>query len=366
MRRSSLSRPLVAGLLVLAMVLSLTGLLGAAGTTISITSPKSGAHVSGMLKVQASIRSDVRISYVILGLDSDRPQSSNSAPYSFQIDTRELTDGPHRIFIEAYDRYGLVGRSSVITVHVGNGSSSARQVKKEPATQVASRPSSPAVSTAKAEPRPPARTAVAAETTPVRTTDTRAVPMEEASGSPMMSGRGPLPAPTRSAADTAVAVNRPSSTSAPASERVASKPMGSLPPRPHIAAADVTGHTVVLNGRAVEFDVAPRIVDGRMEVAFRSVFESHGARVSWDSKAKTARSVKGALTVEVPIGERMATVNGSAVDMGAKASIRKGRTIIPVRFFGEAVGASVEWDSTTRSAMVRTLDRQMAQRPAQD
>jgi hypothetical protein len=123
---------------------------------------------------------------------------------------------------------------------------------------------------------------------------------------------------------------------------------------------------VVLNGRAVEFDVAPRIVDGHMQVPFRSLFESQGARVSWDPKTKTAQSVKGALTVEVPIGERMATVNGNAVDMGADASIRKGRTIIPVRFFGEAVGANVQWDGATRTAMVETLDRQIAERPAQD
>jgi hypothetical protein len=134
---------------------------------------------------------------------------------------------------------------------------------------------------------------------------------------------------------------------------------------PQIAAARLRGHTVLVNGRAVDFDVAPRIVEGRMRVAFRSMFESQGARVSWDSETKTARSVKRALTVEVPIGARVATVNGSRVDMGAKASIRKGRTIIPVRFFADVVGAAVHWDSATRTAMVRTGERQIAKRPAE-
>ncbi len=366
MRRSSLSRPVVAGLLVLAMVLSLAGLLGAAGTSISITSPQSGAQVSGLMKVRAAIRSDVRISYVILAVDRNRPQSSNSAPYSFQVDTRELTDGAHRVFVEAYDRYGLVGRSSVITVYVRNGSSSPRQVKKEPATQVASRPSAPAVSTAKAEPKPPARAVAAGKAAPARTTDTRAVSGEQAAVSPMMSGRGPLPAPAHSAADVAVVPSRPASTSTPARESAASKPMGSRPPKPQIAAAKVSGHTVVLNGRAVQFDVAPRVVDGHMQVAFRSMFEKQGAQVSWNADTKTASSIKGALTVEVPIGESVARVNGSPVDMGTKASICKGRTIVPVRFFGDAVGANVHWDSATRTAMVRIPERQIAERPHSD
>lgn len=362
MRRSDWSRTLIAGVLVLAMVLSLTGLLGAAGTSIRISSPRSGAHVRGLITVQASVRTDVPISYVILVLDDERPQSSNSAPYSFEVDTRELTDGPHRIFVEAYDRYGLVGSSSVTAIHVKNGSSS-RQVKKQPATQVASQPSAPAVRTAKAEPKPPARSAEAKAVSPARGAASPAASKEAAAVSPPMAGRGPLSAPTHSASDTVVAASRPGAPTAPARASIASKPIGGRPPVPQIAAASLRGHTVLLNGRPVEFDVAPRIVEGRMHVAFRSMFESQGARVSWDSDTKTARSVKRALTVEVAIGERMATVNGSPVDMGAKASVRKGRTIISVRFFAEVVGAAVHWDSATRTAMVRTGERQIAERP---
>ena len=121
-------------------------------------------------------------------------------------------------------------------------------------------------------------------------------------------------------------------------------------------------HTVVLNGRAVEFDVAPKVVGGRMRVAFRSVFESDGGKVTWDARSKTAKSIKGALEVQVPIGTRIARVNGRDVDMGSAASITKGRTIIPVRFFGETVGANVSWDAATQTAMLRTPERTIAER----
>ena len=370
MRQPGKSRPLVAGVLVLAMVVSLTGMLVAAGTSLRIASPRSGARVSGVISVQASVKTDERVSYVILGIDQDRPQSSNYAPYTFQIDTRELTDGPHRIFVEAYDRYGLVGSSSVVTIYVRNGSSSATQVKKQPATQVATaKPSAPSVKIAKAPSGPPIR-AAASSAASARTTASPADVEAAAAVAPMMSGRGPLPAPTHAAADTAIAATRPGAARTPARLGVASGPLGSAPPMPQIASATPRGtarsHTLVLNGKAVEFDVAPEIVGGRMQVAFRSMFESAGGKVSWDARSKTAKSVKGALEVQVPIGGRIAQVNGRAVDMGAAASITKGRTIIPVRFFGEAVGAHVSWDAATQTAILRTPERMIAERPTED
>jgi len=370
MRQSGWSRPLIAGVLVLAMVVSLTGLLGAAATSIRIAYPSAGAKVSGVVRIQSSVRTDERVSYVILGVDEDRPQSSNSAPYAFQLDTRELTDGPHRIFVEAYDRYGLVGSSSVVTIYVRNGSSSAMQVKKQPATQVAAaKPAAPAVKTAKAPSGPPVR-ATASGAGSARTTASPADAEDTPAVSPMMYGRGPLPAPTHAAAETAIAATRPGAAAAPARAGVASGPIGSAPPMPQIASENAAGrmhgHTVVLNGRAVEFDVAPRIVGGRMQVAFRSIFESEGAQVGWDAESKTAKSVKGALRVEVPIGTRVARVNGLDVDMGAAASITKGRTIVPIRFFGEAVGAAVYWDGMTRTAVVRTTERTIAERMPED
>ena len=375
MRRSGWSRPLVAGVLVLAMVVSVSGLLGAAGTSIKIASPKSGARVSGVITIQAAVRADEKVSYVILGVDEDRPQSSNSAPYTFQLDTRELTDGAHRIFVEAYDRYGLVGSSSVITIKVRNGSSTApQQVKKQPATQVARAPSATAkkqVATARPEQglrapaAPPVRSAAKAGLSPAATVEMQAASRGSAAVSPLMTGRGPLPAPTRTAAETEIAAVRPGPASAPVYGSVASGPTGnSTPPMPKVAAKVVRGHTVVVNGRPVQFDVAPAVVNGQMQVAFRAMFESQGSKVSWNATSRTARSVKGALIVEVPIGQREAKVNGKAVEMGLQASINSGRTMIPVRFFAGAVGAAVYWDGETRTAMVRTTDRQLVEIPA--
>jgi hypothetical protein len=364
MRHASRTRPVIAGVLVLAMMLAVTGLLGAAGATARLTSPKSGAKVTGVITVQATVKADQKVSYVILGVDDDRPQSSNSAPYSFELDTRALTDGAHRIFVEVYDKYGLVGSSSVTTIYVRNNASSAQQVKKPAETRVAARPAAP-TKTAKAPSAPPARSAApAAGLSGAQVAAAPAAADKSASLSPMMSARGPMPAPTHAAADAAIAASSPDALVTSARTSVAVAPMASRPPMPQMAAPSVRAHTVVLNGRPVLFDVSPRIANGRLEAGFRSMFESQGAKVTWHPETRTAKSVSGALTVEVPVGQTVARVNGAPVDMGAQASITQGRTIVPVRFFASVVGAGLYWDGETRTALVQMPDRQIAVRAA--
>lgn len=345
MRRARASRAPVAVALVAAMVLSITGLLGAPSAKVTVTSPAAGARVSGTVDVRASITGGSGLSYVILGVDDQRPQSSNSAPFAFELDTRTLSDGPHRVFVEAYDRYGLIGTSSAITIHVKNGTAPPVRVETAPKTQVAKAPTPPSRSSAANSSRPQVESAAQATT-------------EAAETSPMVAGRGPTPAPVRSAADSTLAVAGDDNPAATGGRAVASAPVGSAPPQP--SPRQVRGHTVVLNGRAVEFDVAPFIVDNRMQAGFRALFESNGARVSWISEHRTARSVQPGLLVEVPVGSRIALVNGQQVEMNTAAMIEKGRTVIPVRFFADATGSIVRWDSSTQTASVESKSRAIA------
>lgn len=356
MHRPKWFHSLLAGTLILAMVASISGLLGAPGTTIRITSPTAGARVSGAIDVQASVKSTADVSYMLFGVDGDRPSSTNSTPYVFHLDTRTLTDGPHRIFVEAYDRYGMIASSEVITIHVKNGSASAVQASKPPATRVAARP----------EAESAARVAARRTTESAKTASAAATTPRSAAVSPATSVAGPRPEPVRTAAQPRAAASRPT---VPALEAVARAPSEALtaapaaPPRP----VDRTrGHTVVMNGRAVEFDVAPRIKDGRMRVGFRAVFENTGGVVSWTSKTRTATSAQPGLTVEVSIGDRVAKVNGRDVDVGMSPVIKQDRTIVPLRFFAQATGSALNWNGATRVATVSTRPLAVAERSAED
>lgn len=341
MRRSSWSHSLVAAILVLAMVGSISGLFGAPAATIRITSPAAGARVAGAVEVRASIRTDASIAYVVLGVDGGRPQSTNSAPYVFTLDTRTLSDGAHRIFVEAYDRYGLLGSSKVITIHINNGSAPAVEAQQTPTTQVAAKPGG------ESPDRTPAKHEARADTE-------------------VVSPRGPLPEPTRTAAKRDLSATRPDVPALQATARIPSGPLSDAPPKPHRLADRTRGHTVVLNGRPIEFDVAPYIADDRMRVGFRAMFERTGAEVSWIPETRTARSEHRSLQVDVLVGSRLARVNGREVDIGMPALIRQGRTMIPVRFFAAATGSAVYWDGETRTASVEGRALAIAGRPPQN
>jgi hypothetical protein len=75
--------------------------------------------------------------------------------------------------------------------------------------------------------------------------------------------------------------------------------------------------------------------------------------------------VSEGLRVEIPIGSRIARVNGQPVDLGATAIIMEGRTIVPVRFFASSTDCAVGWDSRTQVARLQTQTRMIAGRVAE-
>jgi len=362
MRRLRVAQSLLAGLLVLAMLISITGLFGASSAAIRISSPKAGATVSGVLSVIASVKGAPKIAYVILGVDDNRPFSSNSAPFKFEIDTTALGDGAHRIFAEAYDNYGLLASSKVVKIYVKNNSAPLVEARKALATKVASKPK-PARSVAKAAPpAPAARTAGEQGATAVTMEAVAAAPAAP-SAAPTMTARGPLPEPSRSEAATSVA---PATVTAAETGSRASFAAAAtdLPPAARTS-GKVRGHTLLVDGQPARFTVSPFIESGRMHAGFRGLFQHQGAKVTWHSQSRLARSVRGSETVEVVVGSSTARVNGRHVDMGANATIRESRMMIPLRFFARVAGAALHWDDETRVADLDLTgdNRAMAERP---
>ena len=359
MSHSGIRRSGVAAVLIAVMLVSVTGLFGAPGATVRITSPRSGAKVSGEIEVVASVKTSATVSYVILVVDQDRPCVTNSSPYRFQLDTWALSDGAHRVFVEVYDSFGLIASSKAITIHVKNGSpapavsqkaAAPRKVAKSPSGQASQRP---------AKPTAPATSVVAGEgLAKPRVVAEAADARASASASAAMAGRGPLPEPSSVAASPSEAAKRPT---APAVSSYASVNAGVVSDSPPTPAASSrpprpSAHTIMLDGKVVAFDVESRIVDGRLHAGFRALFTAEGARVTWIPGRRTACSASADCIVEVPIGSSTAMVNGKPVQMGATATLRDGRTIIPVRFFAEATGAAINWDGERQIASLSSRE----------
>ncbi|MDD4561996.1 MAG: N-acetylmuramoyl-L-alanine amidase [Syntrophomonadaceae bacterium] len=105
---------------------------------------------------------------------------------------------------------------------------------------------------------------------------------------------------------------------------------------------------VIFDGRQLTFEVPPIIENGRTLVPLRAIFEAMGASVSWDNNTRTATSVKGTTTVVLPIGSTRPTVNGQVWPLEVPGKIVKNRTLVPLRFVGEAFGGKVDWNNSTR------------------
>lgn len=109
---------------------------------------------------------------------------------------------------------------------------------------------------------------------------------------------------------------------------------------------------LVINGRTVDSDVPPVIERGRTLVPLRVVSENLGARVVWDEQARRVRVTLGTIEIALMIGQRQAEVNGRTVVLDVPGRIIRGRTLVPLRFVGESLGALVGWDPVTRTVAV--------------
>ena len=58
--------------------------------------------------------------------------------------------------------------------------------------------------------------------------------------------------------------------------------------------------------------------------------------------------------IGLQIGENKALVNGEWKTFDTKPVIVNGRTMVPLRFISETMGAKVDWDGTTRTVYIWT------------
>ena len=98
--------------------------------TVSITSPASGATVSGTITVTANASDNVAVADVQFFLDGVAGPDDTTAPYSVPWDTSTSSNGSHTITAVARDTSGNQTTSSPVTVTVANAPPSPTAVKR--------------------------------------------------------------------------------------------------------------------------------------------------------------------------------------------------------------------------------------------
>lgn len=109
---------------------------------------------------------------------------------------------------------------------------------------------------------------------------------------------------------------------------------------------------VLVDGSPIVFDQPPVSIGGRVLVPLRGVFERLGAFVQWDPRTNSVTATRGSTTVQLQIGSTRAVVNGRVVVLDVPPMIVQSRTLVPLRFVSEAMGARVDWDAATRTVFI--------------
>lgn len=118
------------------------------------------------------------------------------------------------------------------------------------------------------------------------------------------------------------------------------------------------------NGKTLPVEVPPVIKSGSTLVPVRAISESLGADVIWDAKTRTVTIVKNSDTIMLTINASDVTKNGKAFNkLEVPAQIINGKTMVPVRFVSEAMGAEVDWDGANRTVKVTFTEKKAGMTP---
>ena len=110
-----------------------------------------------------------------------------------------------------------------------------------------------------------------------------------------------------------------------------------------------------IDGKSTTLDQAPVIVNGRTLVPIRFISEAFGASVDWNNSTREATIKLLNNTIVLKVDSTTATVNGYTVYLDAPATIIKqtGRTVVPIRFVSDSLGADVTWNATNKSVTIK-------------
>lgn len=109
---------------------------------------------------------------------------------------------------------------------------------------------------------------------------------------------------------------------------------------------------VMLNGKYIDFDVAPVIMNERVMVPMRNIFEALGATVNWMGETKTIFAGKGTDVITMQVGQSSFFKNEEKIEIDAPSVIVDERTLVPIRAVAEALDTQVYYNENTRTVVI--------------
>ena len=111
---------------------------------------------------------------------------------------------------------------------------------------------------------------------------------------------------------------------------------------------------VTLDGNEISFPDAKPFIDerDRVLVPIRFVSEALGAFVDWENETRTAVIKQDNDVIRYTVYQPMAYLNGEMMVMDTYGILKDERTLVPIRFISELLGCKVEWDEKTATVVI--------------
>jgi len=107
-----------------------------------------------------------------------------------------------------------------------------------------------------------------------------------------------------------------------------------------------------INGKSVTMSAPAHMVNGGTLVPLRFISEAFGCDVQWNGDLSTAVVTLVDQTIEAPVGQNYAVINGTKTEVQVPAQLINGSTYVPLRFISENLGAKVDYDTKTRAIAI--------------
>lgn len=105
-----------------------------------------------------------------------------------------------------------------------------------------------------------------------------------------------------------------------------------------------------------DYNVAPAIADSRTLVPVRFIAESLGADVEWENDTKKITVSLGGKQIVMTLNEKSYSVDGREFELDVPAQVMYERTMVPVRVVSEAFGKNVFWDAENELIVISDED----------
>lgn len=116
--------------------------------------------------------------------------------------------------------------------------------------------------------------------------------------------------------------------------------------------AAATDISITVNGNPLSADVLPTVLNNRVLLPLRACAEALNSTVNYNSADGKIDIFSADNKIELQLNSRTALINGTQSELDVEPQVLENRTLVPLRFLGEALNAQVNWDGAASSVTI--------------